>query len=58
MPDEKAKTGKADDIRVNMNESYEVQFWWERLGVSPQALRNAVATVGPMVSDLRREFGK
>jgi hypothetical protein len=58
MPDDKMKTGRADDTRINVNESYELQYWSEKFGVTRDELRDAVKAVGPMVSDVRRELGK
>jgi hypothetical protein len=58
MADDKTKTGIADDIRINSNESYDLQYWSEKLGVTRDELREAVKAAGPMVSDVRRELGK
>lgn len=33
MPDDKSKTGKADDTRINVNQSYEVDYWTKKLGL-------------------------
>ena len=58
MPDDKTMTGAADDVRINVNEAYEVQYWATKLGVTSEELHDAVAAVGPMVVDVRRELGK
>ena len=58
MPDDKTKTGTADDVRINVTEAYEVQYWSRKFGVTPEALRDAVAAAGPMVADLQRELNK
>ncbi|MEO6760302.1 MAG: DUF3606 domain-containing protein [Saprospiraceae bacterium] len=57
MADDKTKTGKADDVRINVNESYEVQYWSTKFGVTPDELRSAVEAVGPMVVDVQRKLG-
>ena len=52
------KRGPQDRMRVNVNEPWEVDYWCERLGVSPARLRQAVKKAGPMAKDVRRELGK
>lgn len=58
MPDDKNKTGKQDDIRINVNQAHEVAYWTKELGVSAEKLREAVAAVGPMVKDVKKHLGK
>jgi len=50
--DNKSKTGKGDDSRINVNESYELQYWSEKLNVSRDELRNAVQAVGSNVKEV------
>jgi hypothetical protein len=57
MPDDRTKTGKADDSRININQAYEVQYWTRQLSVTEGRLRQAVAAVGPMVRDVKRHLG-
>jgi hypothetical protein len=52
------KRGPQDRARINVNESWEVDYWCERLGVTPARLRSAVKKVGPLAKDVRRELGK
>jgi hypothetical protein len=42
---------------VNVNESWEVDYWSKRFGVTPARLRRAVKKVGPLAKDVRRELG-
>jgi hypothetical protein len=58
MPDDKTKTGKGDDSRINVNQPYEVQYWCKELRCTEQQLRDAVRAVGPMVKDVRRHLGR
>jgi hypothetical protein len=58
MADDKMKTGTADDVRINVNEAYEVQYWTTKFGVTAEELHDAVDAVGPMVADVMRELGK
>jgi hypothetical protein len=55
--DDKSKTGKGDDSRINVNESYELQYWSEKFGVSKDQLKKAVEAVGPTV-DAVKEYLK
>jgi uncharacterized protein DUF3606 len=50
--DDKSKTGKADDSRINVNESYELQYWSEKLNVSRDELKEAVEAVGQKAEDV------
>jgi hypothetical protein len=58
MPDDKSKTGKQDDIRINVNQVHEVTYWTKTFEVTEEKLREAVAAVGPMVKDVRKYLGK
>jgi hypothetical protein len=58
MADDKAKVGKADRIRVNVNEDYELRVWSKKFHVTKDQLRQAVRAVGPMVEDVQRHLGK
>jgi hypothetical protein len=53
MADNLKETGKLDDSRININQDYEVSYWSEKLGVSADQLRSAVAKAGPIVKDVR-----
>jgi hypothetical protein len=58
MPDDKSKTGPADDKRVNVHEPCELQYWSNKFGVTHDQLIDAVRQVGPMVDDVKRQLGK
>jgi hypothetical protein len=53
MADDPKQTGKADDTRINVEQDHEVKYWSEKLGVSREQLRSAVAKVGSMVKNIR-----
>lgn len=55
--DDKSKTGKADDSRINVNEEYELQYWSGKLGVSRERLKDAVAAAGTRVEDVKSYLG-
>jgi hypothetical protein len=58
MADDKTKVGKADRDRIDINELYELQDWSNKFGVSPDRLKEAVAKVEPMASEVAKFLGK
>jgi hypothetical protein len=56
MADDLKQTGKADDSRINVNQDHELSYWSQKLGVSRDKLREAVAKAGPMVKNVEREL--
>ncbi|WP_339142389.1 DUF3606 domain-containing protein [Pseudoalteromonas galatheae] len=42
-----------DPQKINLNQSWEVDYWTEALGVSETKLRQAVSAVGVQVSDVK-----
>jgi Protein of unknown function (DUF3606) len=53
MADDPSKSGRPDRDRIDIDEEYEVRYWSEKFGVSPEQIQSAVAKVGPMVKDVR-----
>jgi len=53
MPDNKKLKGAPDRTRINVHESYEVEYWTKTLGVSPQQLRGAVKAAGVSVKNVK-----
>ncbi len=56
--DDKSKVGKADDIRIDVNDPNEVRYWTGKFGVSAEELKTAVAAVGVMVKNVKVHLGK
>jgi hypothetical protein len=50
--DDRSKRGKADRIRINVNEPHELRYWCKKLAVNEGRLREVVHTVGVMVKDV------
>ena len=48
MSDDKTKRAPQDSKRIDMSERYEVHYWSEKFGVSPDELQEAVDAVGSM----------
>ena len=58
MSDDLTNRGRQDDIRINVNEPWELRDWSQRLGVTPEKLKEAVRAVGVLAKDVRRHLGK
>ena len=56
MADDPKQTGKPDDQRIDVNQDHELSYWSEKLGVSRDRLREAVAKAGPIVKNVQREL--
>jgi len=58
MSDDTTLRGPQDRTRISLSEDYEVRYWTDALGVSENALRNAVQAVGNSAADVREHLGK
>jgi hypothetical protein len=58
MPDDKSKRGPADRSRINIHESYELEYWTKHFGVTKQQIIDCVKQVGVMAKDVQRALGK
>lgn len=58
MSDDLTKKGPADASRVNLHETWEVEYWCKKFGCTAAQLIAAVHAVGPFVADVRRHLGK
>lgn len=58
MADDKTNAGAADRARINVNEDYELRDWSQRLGVTPETLREAVKAVGTSADAVREHLKK
>jgi hypothetical protein len=54
--DDKTKTSGRDRQRINIHEDYEVRYWSQRFGCTPEQLKAAVEKVGVMVDNVEREL--
>jgi hypothetical protein len=54
--DNKNDKGPQDRSRVNVNEEWELRYWSEKFGVSPERLKAAVSKVGVSVKDVENEL--
>ena len=58
MADNPGSIGRQDDERINVNQDHELTYWSQRLGVSRDELREAVAKVGPLRRNVERQLGR
>jgi Protein of unknown function (DUF3606) len=56
MADEKSIKGPQDRNRINLSEDYEVRYWSEKFGVTPERLRAAVKNVGNSPNAVEEEL--
>lgn len=56
MADDPSKTGTDDDIRVNVSQRWERDYWTRKLGCTAPELRAAAKAAGPMVNDIRKHL--
>jgi len=56
MADDLKQTGNADDQRINVDQDHELTYWSQKLGVTRDQLREAVAKAGPMVKNVERQL--
>ena len=54
MADDKDKRVPQDAARVNIHEGYEVDYWSEKFGVTPDELRQTVHKIGPLAADVEK----
>ncbi|MBI3130471.1 MAG: DUF3606 domain-containing protein [Acidobacteria bacterium] len=47
-----------DPTKVNVNESWELDYWTKKFNVSPAKLKEAVKAVGPLVVRVKQYLGK
>ncbi|KAB2897505.1 MAG: DUF3606 domain-containing protein [Kofleriaceae bacterium] len=55
MPDDKSKQAQ-DRKRISLSEGYELRYWSERFGVSPDELTRAVSAVGNDPEDVEKHL--
>lgn len=58
MSDDLSRKGPEDPKKINLNQTWEINYWTKALGVSEVKLRKAVAAVGVYVSKVREWLNK
>lgn len=57
MPDNLKIRQPEDPTKVNVNESWEVDYWTKKWSVTPAKLKEAVKAVGPLVAKVKQYLG-
>ncbi|GGG62505.1 DUF3606 domain-containing protein [Epilithonimonas arachidiradicis] len=57
MSDDLRKRRPQDATKINVNESWELDYWSDELGVTKERLKEAVRAVGTSVADVKRYLG-
>jgi Zn-finger nucleic acid-binding protein len=58
MADDPSKRGPQDRSRISLSEDYEVRYWSQKFGVTPEVLRMAVEKVGNSAEAVEKEIDK
>ncbi len=59
MADDKSKTGKQDDMRVDMNDPSEVEYLHRQYpNKTHQQVKDAVEKYGPMREDIKKHLDR
>ena len=56
MADDKGDRGPQGRNRINLSEDYEVRYWSQKFGVTPEQLRDAVQKVGNSAAAVEQEL--
>jgi len=50
------KKGKQDDIKINIKQDHEVQYWSRKWGISPLQLESAIKAAGSNIAKNVEEY--
>lgn len=56
--DDKTKKAGADRTRININESYEVDYWANKFGISKDKLKATVQIIGSNADEVEQYLKK
>ena len=57
MADDLGRKSPEDPNKVNINQTWELNYWSNKFGVSKERLIQAVKAVSPWVSDVKKHLG-
>lgn len=58
MSDDLSKKRPQDATKVNVNESWELEYWSKKFGVTKEQLKSAVKAVGVSAAAVQKYLGK
>lgn len=56
MADDKSMNGPADASRIDVHEDYELRYWSEKFGCTPEQLKAAVDAAGTSADAVERHL--
>ena len=56
LKDDLSKKGKQDDIRINVSQPWERQYWAKKLDITQKRLKELVKDAGPLVSSVMEKL--
>lgn len=56
--DDKRNRGQPDRSLINTHENYEVRYWSQKFGVTPEKLKETVQKVGTSAKAVEKELKK
>jgi len=54
MSDDLTRRRPEDPNKINVNQSWEIDYWTKKFGIDVATLKKAVSIVGPMVIDVEK----
>lgn len=57
MLDDKSKKAPQDSSKINIHEDYEIAYWTNKFGCTPEQLKDAVNKVGTGVEAVKKHLG-
>ncbi|WP_343608337.1 DUF3606 domain-containing protein [Chryseobacterium oranimense] len=58
MSDDLSKRRPQDAAKVNVNETWELEYWSKKFGVTKERLKEAVKAVGTSAAEVQKYLGK
>lgn len=58
MSDDLRKKRPQDVTKVNVNETWELEYWSKKFGVTKERLKEAVKAVGTSAAEVQKYLGK
>lgn len=58
MSDDLSKKGPQDATKVNVNETWELEYWSKKFGVTKEKLKEAVKAVGTSAAAVQKYLEK
>jgi hypothetical protein len=57
MSDNLKGSGGQDRSRIDVSQEWELRYWTDKFGITPEDLKQAVRQVGDRVEDVERKIG-